>query len=62
MELAKDSAEEKIPTGFFKEKILKNTSLAYGILFGVVAEGYLIGVGGRSNEGVILYFLRQIFS
>jgi len=60
-ELIENSAKEKKPTGFFKEKILMNTSFVYGILFGLFAQKYLIGAGGRSYEGIIFRLLRQLF-
>jgi len=55
-----DNKEEE-PISFFKEKIIMNTSFAYGILFGLFAERYLVGLE-RKWEGVVLYFLRQLFS
>jgi len=54
-----DNKEE--PVSFFKREILMNTSFAYGVLFGLFAERYLIGLE-RKWEGVFLYFLRQLFS
>jgi len=52
--------EEKKVVGFFKKKILMNTSLAYGIFFGFFAERYIVGVS-ENNVGIMVRFLRYLF-
>jgi|GEM_PF-2197422 len=53
-------SENKKPAYFFKQKIVMNASLAYGILLGIIAERYLVEIG-RSEKGVLLYFLASAF-
>jgi len=61
MELIEGLVKEKKPAGFFKQKIVMNASLAYGILLGVIAERCLVGGVRRSEEGMLLYFLASAF-
>jgi len=61
MELIESSFKEKRSVVFFRQKVVMNASLAYGILFGIIAEEYLVVGTRRSEEGVLLYFLASAF-
>jgi len=63
MGLTKSNDAEGKAGGFFKEKILKNASFAYGIALGIIAQKHLIGVGGvMVSDGIILSLIGRIFS